>query len=137
MTQPVLSDTAPAKEGVVRDSAYEGVRAALEQYLQGHATGDAAHMRRAFLPAAHIEGIRSGTISSWTLDQYCTLFTGASAEDEATRRRTIDMIAVSGTAACAQATLVHGAVTFTDYFVLLKVNDEWKIANQVYHGQQA
>jgi hypothetical protein len=27
---------------------------------------------------------------------------------------------------------VHGATTFTDYFVLLKVNSEWKIANRVY-----
>jgi hypothetical protein len=30
------------------------------------------------------------------------------------------------------ATLVHGATTFTDYFVLLKINNEWKIANKVY-----
>jgi hypothetical protein len=31
-----------------------------------------------------------------------------------------------------RATLVHGPATFTDYFVLLKVNGEWKIANKVY-----
>lgn len=32
----------------------------------------------------------------------------------------------------ASATLVHGATTFTDYFVLLKVDGVWKIANKVY-----
>ena len=31
-----------------------------------------------------------------------------------------------------RATLVHGATTFTDYFVLLKVDGAWKIANKVY-----
>ena len=38
----------------------------------------------------------------------------------------------SGTAAIARATLVHGQTTFVDYFVLLKVDGEWKIANKVY-----
>ena len=32
----------------------------------------------------------------------------------------------------ARATLVHGATTFTDYFVLLKADGAWKIANKVY-----
>ena len=32
----------------------------------------------------------------------------------------------------ARATLVHGATTFVDYFVLLKVDGQWKIANKVY-----
>ena len=110
----------------------EAVRKPIEEYLKGHATGDAAHMRNAFLPTAHIEGIRGGKFSSWTLDEYCAGFRGTPAADESTRRRTIDVVDVSGTAATARATLVHGATTFTDYFVLLKVDGEWKIANKVY-----
>ena len=110
----------------------EAVRAPIEEYLKGHATGDASHMRNAFLPTAHIEGIRGGKFTSWTLDEYCAGFKGAPAADESTRRRTIDDVHVSGTAATARATLVHGATTFTDYFVLLKVDGEWKIANKVY-----
>ena len=41
-------------------------RKPLEAYLQGHATGDARYMRQAFLPTAHIEGLRDGTFVSWT-----------------------------------------------------------------------
>lgn len=133
MTQPQHRNQASADAS--RRQGDEGVRAAIEHYLQGHATGDPTHMRRAFLPTAHIEGIRDGTFTSWTLDEYCALFTGSPATDEATRRRTIDVIDVSGTAASARATLVHGPTTFTDYFVLLNVNGVWKIANKVYHGQ--
>jgi 3-hydroxyisobutyrate dehydrogenase len=35
----------------------------------------------------------------------------------------------------AKATLDHGATVFTDYFVLLKLDGEWRIANKVYYGQ--
>ena len=108
------------------------VRVPLEEYLKGHATGDPAHMRKAFLATAHIEGVREGKFVSWTLDEYCARFNGKPAADESARRRSIDTVDVSGTAAMARATLVHGPTTFTDYFVLLNVGGEWKIANKVY-----
>lgn len=111
-----------------------GVRAAVEQYFRGHATGDSAVMRKAFLPTAHIEGIRNGAFSSWTVDEYVGGMRGTPQADEAQRVRTIDEVSVSGTAATAKATLLHGPTHFTDYFVLLKVNGEWKIANKVYHA---
>jgi hypothetical protein len=109
-----------------------GVRAAINQYFKGHATGSPDEMRRAFLPTAHIEGIREGKFVSWTVDEYTSRFQGQPAADEATRKRTINRIDVSGMAAMAGATLVHGPTTFTDYFVLLKVDGAWKIANKVY-----
>ena len=112
------------------------VRAPLHNYLMGHATGDPSHMRKAFLPTAHIEGIRDGKFVSWSLEEYCVRFTGKPASDVASRRRTIDRVDVSGDAAMARATLVHGATTFTDYFVLLKVGGEWKIANKVYAARR-
>lgn len=113
----------------------EGVRAAVNAYLRGHATGDPAHFREAFLPTAHIEGVRGGKFTSWTVDEYCALFKGVPAADEATRTRTIDSIDISGGAAMAKATLNHGATVFTDYLVLLKLDGVWKIANKVYAGR--
>jgi hypothetical protein len=118
------------------EPAHDGIRTAINHYFKGHATGDASHMRKAFLPTAHIEGIRAGKFTSWTLDQYCAFFLGKPASDEGTRVRTIDYINVSGDSAIAKATLEHGATVFTDYFVLLKVDDEWKIENKVYYGRK-
>ena len=118
------------------DSAAEVDRAAIctliATYFQGHALNAAEPMRTAFLPSAHIEGNRSGVFTSWDLPQYCELFKGQPAADEASRRRSIDLVDISGDAAMAKATLVHGDTTFTDYFVLLKVAGSWKIANKVY-----
>ncbi len=112
------------------------IREVIGVYFRGHATGRGDVMRPAFLPSAHIEGLRNGAFVSWTVDQYVGNFGGQPASDEATRTRTIDVVDVRGTAAMARATLKHGATTFTDYFVLLKVDGNWKIANKVYHGQR-
>ena len=110
------------------------VRQVINTYFRGHATGIPDTMRAAFLPSAHIEGMRNGTFTSWTVDQYVSGFRGQAAADEASRVRTIDEVDVSGSAAMAKATLKHGRTTFTDYFVLLKVDGHWKIANKVYHA---
>ncbi|MBP3985542.1 nuclear transport factor 2 family protein [Pseudoxanthomonas helianthi] len=107
----------------------------LESYLKGHATGDGAYMRKAFLPTAHIEGIRDGKFVSWTVDEYAAGFKGTPAADEAQRKRRIDEVDVSGNAAMARVTLDYPTGTFTDYFVLLKVDGEWKIANKVWTRQ--
>ncbi len=114
-----------------------GVRAALTHYLQGHATGDPSHMRKAFLPTAHIEGQRDGKFVSMTLDEYCARFPGKPADDEAARRRTIDTVDITGNAAMARATLAHGQTTLRDYFVLLKVDGEWRIANKTFSAVPA
>ena len=111
-------------------------RKPLEAYVQGHATGDGAHMRRAFLPTARIQGIRDGKYVSRTLDEFVAGFTGKPAEDEARRRRSIDAVDISGTAAMARVTLDYPTVIFTDYFVLLKVDGEWKIVDKVYSAQK-
>ena len=120
----------------VEYSDLDSIIATIERYFHAHATGSGEAMREAFLPTAHVEGMRDGAFSSWTLDQYAALFKGAPAADEATRRRTIDSIDISGTAALAKATLVHGDTTWTDYFVLLKTPAGWRIANKAYSSRK-
>lgn len=117
-------------------SAHEGIRAAINEYIQGHATGDPSHFRKAFLPTAHVEVIRDGKFTSWPLDEYCSFFKGTPASDESTRVRTIDFIDESGNTGVAKLTLHHGALVFTDYFLLLKIGEEWKIANKVAYNRR-
>lgn len=105
----------------------------LQAYAAGHATGEASYHRRAFLPTAHVEGLRDGAFVSWTLDEFCALFTGKAADDEAERWRRIEQVSTSGTTGTAVMTLRHGADTFTDVFVLLEVGGTWRIANKAYH----
>ena len=129
VADPILAqDTKAADEKAIRDVV--GV------YFRGHATANPDTMRAAFLPTAHIEGIRNGTFTSWTVDQYVAGFRNTPATDEAQRTRVIDVVDLVGTSAMVKATLKHGATVFTDYFVLLKVDGRWRIANKVYHAQR-
>lgn len=123
-----------ANEPVADETAL--ARKPIEAYLQGHATGDPAYMRAAFLPTAHIEGMREGKFVSWTADEYISRFSGKPAADEAQRTRRIDSVEVSGSAGTARATLTFPNAVITDFFVLLKVDGEWKIANKVYSSQK-
>lgn len=111
----------------------EAVVAPLAAYIRGHATGDPRHFLDAFLPSAHIEGLRDGVFVSWTLAEYRKLFPGHPAPDEDQRHRRIDEIVVSGSIATATMTLHHGADTFTDMFLLVRTDQGWRIANKVYH----
>ena len=109
-----------------------GARGPVYAYFYGHHTGNPANFRADFLPTARIEEIRDGKFVSWTLDEYCGQFSGHLAEDWAKRERTIEHTVVSDDTAFVTATLDHGATVLTDYFVLLKVDGQWKIASKVY-----
>ncbi|MET8643658.1 nuclear transport factor 2 family protein [Streptomyces sp. NPDC004675] len=126
---PEADITAAAMAPATEDAVLEPLRA----YIRGHATGDPAHFRAAFLPTAHIEGIREGAFVSWRLDDYCALFPGHPAPDEPARARRIDSVDVHGTVATATMTLQHGPDRFTDVFLLVRTGDDWRIANKAYH----
>ncbi|MEU1115726.1 MULTISPECIES: nuclear transport factor 2 family protein [unclassified Streptomyces] len=133
-----LAETSAAPEADIATAATvpavsDAVLEPLRAYMRGHATGEPAHFRDAFLPTAHIEGIRGGAFVSWPLDEYCALFHGHSALDEPRRTRRIDTVDVHGTIATATMTLRHGVDTFTDIFLLVRVGDGWRIANKAYH----
>ncbi|HEY0158717.1 MAG TPA: nuclear transport factor 2 family protein [Thermoanaerobaculia bacterium] len=110
------------------------VRAAIEHYFRGHATGDGAHFRNVFHPESKLFFIRDGKLTLWTSEEYIGRATGKPAPDEAERKRVIDWIDVTGDAAVVKLRLVYPAVTFTDYMSLLKIDGEWKIVNKTFHG---
>lgn len=134
LAAPAVAQTAPAQAGGAAqqdESARAAIRGTIQHYFQGHATGDPSHFRKAFLPTAHVEIIRDGKFTSWTLDEYCALFKGTPANDESSRKRTIDFVDVSNNTAIAKVTLDYPKLVFTDYFLLLNVDGEWKIANKI------
>ena len=77
-------------------------------------------------------GVLEGSFVSWDLPTYCGLFSGSPAEDEDRRRRRVEALHITETVATATMTLWHGPDTFTDAFVLLRVDGRWWIANKVY-----
>ena len=110
------------------------VRATLEHYIQGHATGDAAHMRLAFHPAARLFWSSADTLATRTSEEYIARMPGKPAADEATgtRKRRIEDVDVTGNAATGKIVLDYPDAYIVDYMSLLKTNGEWKIINKIF-----
>ena len=121
---------------VAENAEETAVRAAIEHYMQGHATGDGAHFRLAFHPDSKLFFTREGKLASWTSEEYIGRAKGTPAADEAQRKRRIDFVDITGDAAAAKLTLEYPEVTFTDYLSLLKVDGEWKIVNKTFHANR-
>jgi Putative lumazine-binding len=112
------------------------VRAALNAYLEGHATGQADAFRRAFHPEARMLYAKDGHFVKTEIAEYIAKATGHPAADENQRKRTIDLIDIVGDAAIAKLTLTYPDVTFTDYMTLLKIDGEWRIVSKVFHADR-
>jgi hypothetical protein len=111
------------------------IRAAIEHYFRAHATGEGTHLLQAFRPELRMMWVKDGALQSRTRDEFIAGFSGKPAEDEAQRKRTIEMIDVTGNAAVAKLKLDYPKTTLTDYFALLKVDGEWKVVNKIFHGE--
>jgi hypothetical protein len=112
------------------------VRAAIEHYFRGHATGVGDHFRKAFHPDGKLFWINNGKFMSRTSEEFAAGAKGSPAADEAQRKRTIEWIDVTGDAAVAKIRLVYPEVTFVDYMSLLKLDGEWKIVNKTFHADR-
>ena len=121
-------------EGPSAGAEDAAVRAAIEHYFQGHATGDGAHFRKVFHPESKLVFVREGKYAQRTSEEYISGASGKPAADEAERKRAIDWIDVTGDTAVVKLTLTYPAVTFTDYMALLKIDGEWKIVNKMFHA---
>lgn len=122
---------------LAQDSTDEeaAVRAALQHYLLGHATGDGSHFEMVFHPESKLFWMREGALATRTSAEYIAGASGEPAEDEAERRREITMVDVTGDAAVAKIVLDYPGRVFTDYMSLLKIDGEWKIVNKTFTVQ--
>jgi hypothetical protein len=73
-TSPGLAQDAPDEEAAVR--------AALEHYLLGHATGDGAHYEMVFHPQSKLFWMRDDTLNTRTSADYIAGASGSPAADE-------------------------------------------------------
>jgi hypothetical protein len=124
--------TMPNPEAAAPNPEEAGVRAALEAYLQGHATGQADAFRRAFHPDTRMLFNRDGKFTKVEIVDYIARAPGKPAEDEAQRKRSIDLIDITGDAAIARLTLDYPDAKLTDYMTLLKIDGEWRIVAKVF-----
>lgn len=113
----------------------DAVRVPLENYIKGHATGDAQHMRQAFHTEGNLIFVRDGKFTTRSFTDYIGGFNGKPAADEANRTRSIESVDVAGNAAVAKIILDYPTTRFVDYMSLLKIDGEWKIVTKVFYAE--
>lgn len=113
----------------------DAVRLPLENYLQGHSTGNGEFHQKAFYSEARLLFVRDGKFSQRSSAEYIKGAGGKPADDEAKRKRWIELVDVQGNAAIGKIILDYPNTYFVDYFALLKIGGEWKIVNKSFHAQ--
>ena len=111
------------------------VRAAIEHYFRGHATGQGEHFRKVFHPDAKLFAVREGKYWQLTSEEYIARAPGKPAADEGQRKRSIESVDISGNAAIAKVVLDYPQVKFTDYMSLLKIDGQWMIVNKTFYAE--
>lgn len=106
------------------------IRAPLEAYLRGHATGQRAAFAEAFHADAQLWGMRNGTLTRMSAEDYVNRASGRPPADEAQRRRWIESIDVAGDTAYARIILDYPTTRFTDWMTLMKIEGRWVIINK-------
>lgn len=110
-------------------------RVPLENYLKGHATGDAEFFKKAFHPESKLFWYRDGKFMTRTSAEYIAGASGKPAADEAQRKRWIESVKITGNAGIGIVVLDYPTTKFVDYMSLLKVDGEWKIINKTFYAE--
>ena len=135
LAAPALAQDAWRPHAPEVEAVDAAVRAPLEAYLRGHATGLSDEFRPAFHPDAQLWGMRNGTLIRMTAQEYIGRASGSPAADEALRRRWIESIDVTGDTAVAKIILDYPSVRFTDYMALSRIDGRWVIVNKMFQAE--
>jgi len=110
---------------------YQAIVDALQPYIQSATTGDGQTIRTAFYDHAHIVGSIEGEFYDMDADVFAKVVSDGGPSPKTQHH--IAWIDISGPAASAKVEFIHwGGHRFTDFFVLYKHEDQWKISGKVY-----
>lgn len=122
-------DDAADVKAVVQSAYVEGV----------HAKGDATLMRQGFHPDFRMLVLRDGKMSAVTLDEWAGRLDARNKENPNAAKPAIKaeypVVDVTGNAAVVRVELYRdGKHTFTDYLLLYKLSDGWKIVSKIFQS---
>lgn len=107
----------------------EGIKAALNDYLDGGSVGDTARLNRAFFAYANLRNLsKEGKVSEQPVKKFIASVPAGGAKWVSK----IVSYSYAGTAATAVTEEELPNFKFVDFLNLLKINGEWKIVSRVY-----
>lgn len=116
-------------------SEFQAVEDVVALYFRALHEGDVSQVQQLFIPGAEIRGYYEGELVNMKLPEYLNVLRRMSppvriGEDFDMRICGIDQI---GNIASVRTRYLFEALYYVDYLSLLKIKDEWKIVNKVFH----
>ena len=127
-----LEDMTPQEEAA-SFAIPQAIAETLQRYIDGARTGSIDLLRSAFTPEARVSGSYSGKPVSWTLQEFCDAVAkgGAAPGLEA---RIVSMDHAGGAATARLEALNWRGTRYTDFFVLVRGDDGWRIDSKVFYA---
>jgi len=124
----IQANTAQASDDIKQ------IKQVIQWYFDGTSQGKPALVEKAFLPSLELQYVtREGKFKRWLGENYIG---GLKVGKKNSRVGEIIAIDVTGNSAMAKATITNKTTVFTDYFLLLKLDQGWKITNKIFTREQ-
>lgn len=110
---------------------FADVKSVIQKYFDGTEQGKLDVLREAFMPSAEIQYVLpDGTLGRLPFPEYVSRFTPGA---KAARKGRVMSVDVTGTAASVKVEVFMSERrrVYTDYILLLKLEDGWRISNKV------
>lgn len=108
---------------------FDDVRKAVENYFAATEEGRPGLLRQTFLPSLEVQYVAGdGSLGRITSDDYIG---NIQPGKKASRKGHVVSVDITGNAAVAKAEVVTDSRIYTDYLLLLKLEDGWRISNKI------
>ncbi|MFN4018762.1 MAG: nuclear transport factor 2 family protein [Reyranella sp.] len=105
----------------------------LQRYIDGARTGDIVLLRSAFAEGARVSGSYGGKPVTWNLGEFCdAVAKGGPAP--ALQARIVGIDTAGGAAMARLEALDWRGTRYTDFFVMVRRDDGWRIDSKVFHA---
>jgi hypothetical protein len=110
------------------------ITSAVDLYIEGVRTGDAAKLREAFHPKAWMFGSLAGTRYDEPIDELIAMVDGQPVDVDGSFEARVVSVEQVGDAAFVvlEEDGFWGTVSFTDFFTLAQIDGAWKIVNKTF-----
>lgn len=129
----ILPTTAMSKDICEHDA----VMSAMQNFIRAYETDDGDLMRKTFRSDGIMIGYTQAKDQVVTVsgEEFASRFNGEPADDEAQRKRIVEILDVTENAASVKVTLDYPTWQGVDYIALTKIDGNWMIVSKSYSGR--
>lgn len=121
---------------MINNSSQEGMRSAVQAYLDALYFGDVDRFRSVFHPRAQFYSATGGTLVNLTVDAYMDLVAGRPSPEKKGDVRQDEIVSItiaSPTTAHARVKDIYLPKRFVDDLTFVLIDGRWQIVSKVWH----